>query len=94
MNSLMLHEPAMRQSLSGCVIPVPMAHAEMSNRPPATGVPSFSPVSAAAYAVTVPQISPDPRSGGSLHSMPPRPNAFSTSVSYFSVLTFIRLRPE
>ncbi len=57
--SLMLQVPAITQSFSGSTRPVAMAQAETSKRPPATGVPSRSPVCSAAARVTRPQSSPE-----------------------------------
>ncbi len=91
---LMLQEPATRQSLRGSVMPVAIAHASMSNKPPATGVPSRRPVARAAARVTVPQISADPRTGGSIPATSDSPNAESSRGSKRWSWTFIRLVPE
>ncbi len=62
---LMLQVPTTRHSFSAVVIPVAIPQASMSKSPPATGVPTLSPVSSAAALVTCPQISADCRRGGS-----------------------------
>src|SRR5512137_1376059 len=72
--SLMLHEPAMMHRRSLSVMPLAIAHELMSNRPPATGVPSFSPVASAADRLTRPQMPADRRNGGNLSSRPASPN--------------------
>src|SRR5579875_3417689 len=77
MTWLMLNVPATIDSMPGCAAPMAVAAASTSWTPQVTGVPSASPVRAAASAVTAPATASPGTIGGSFSSIPARPNRAS-----------------
>ena len=88
------HVPAITLNRSSFRTPVATAHASISNIPPYTGVPVFSPVSAATLVVILPRISVARISGGILLNISGIPKKSNNRESYSRLVRFTKLFPE
>jgi len=84
--------PMVHDTTPGSTIPLPIALAAWSPPPPATGVPSASPVAAAALAFTFPVIAVDSNTSGSTERSMPTLSA--NSVDQRRLTTSKRPVPE